>query len=490
MANLDIGRYSKRFVQMFWDPEPKNDSIGDSSLWCLGIEYKIKGLGHAQQTEAPPTLAFPPPDVTSRPQARPTPATNNESYVKVGKPEDIPSINNGISPTAKETPSDDTSFMNRPNTSEGWPSDFLSDFESRLWLTYRSNFPPIPKSIDPAASSNISFSVRLKALSNTAGFTSDTGWGCMIRSGQSILANTLALLHFGRDWRRPQSQTDDNDTLSEKRLISLFADHPSAPFSIHNFVAHGASHCGTHPGQWFGPSATAKCIEALASSHIESNLRVYVTGDGPDIYESELLRIARRGGDTFLPTLLLVGTRLGIDRVTPVYRDALAAALKLPQAIGIAGGRPSSSHYFIGVQETQEGMSFFYLDPHTTRPALPYYEDAEKYTEDDVKTCHTRRLRRCGVEEMDPSMLIAFLFKDQEEWETWRAAVKQAPGKAIFHILEGERQGAGALGNVVSGERESALDEVETFDDTEDEEDNGNGSEHEEGSEDGDDTQA
>lgn len=482
MANLDIGRYSKRFVQMFWDPEPKNDSVGDSSLWCLGIEYKIKGLPPIPEqqkvNEFPSTIVFPPPDITSRPQAHPIPGTNNESYVKVGKPEDIPSINNGLSPTASETLPDDTTTSNPTTSAEGWPLDFLEDFESRLWLTYRSNFPPIPKSIDPTASSNISFSVRLKSLSNTAGFTSDTGWGCMIRSGQSILANTLALLHSGRDWRCSHPSQDQQHFLSEKHLISLFADHPNAPFSIHNFVSHGATHCNTHPGQWFGPSATAKCIEALASSHAPSNLRVYVTGDGPDIYESELLRIAKRGGDTFLPTLLLVGTRLGIERVTPVYRDALAASLKMPQAVGIAGGRPSSSHYFIGVQETQAGMSFFYLDPHTTRPALPYHEDVEKYTEEDVKTCHTRRLRRCGVEEMDPSMLIAFLFKNQDEWEAWRAAVKEAPGKAIFHILEGERVGAGgAGGNVGLGERESALDEVETFDDTEDEdgEENGDG---------------
>jgi len=46
----------------------------------------------------------------------------------------------------------------------------------------------------------------------------------------------------------------------EQQLLSLFADDPKAPFSIHKFVEHGASACGKHPGQWFGPSATAQCI--------------------------------------------------------------------------------------------------------------------------------------------------------------------------------------------------------------------------------------
>ena len=37
------------------------------------------------------------------------------------------------------------------------------------------------------------------------------------------------------------------------------------------------------------------------------------------------------------PTLILVGTRLGIDKITPVYWEALKAALQMKQSIGIAG---------------------------------------------------------------------------------------------------------------------------------------------------------
>ena len=76
----------------------------------------------------------------------------------------------------------------------------------------------------------------------------------MIRSGQCLLANALAILRLGRAWRRGTSVEE------ERKVLQLFADDPAAPFSIHNFVKHGASECGTFPGQWFGPSATAKCI--------------------------------------------------------------------------------------------------------------------------------------------------------------------------------------------------------------------------------------
>ncbi len=66
-----------------------------------------------------------------------------------------------------------------------------------------------------------------------------------------LAAKTLTLAQAGGG---------DGD-VEERRLLSLFADDPRSPFSIHRFVAHGASGCGKNPGEWFGPSATARCIQ-------------------------------------------------------------------------------------------------------------------------------------------------------------------------------------------------------------------------------------
>lgn len=76
---------------------------------------------------------------------------------------------------------------------------------------------------------------------------------------------------------------------------------------------------------------------ALTNSRESSDLRVYITGDGPDVYEDTFMNIAKPDGKTFKPTLILVGTRLGLDKITPVYWEALKASLKMPQSIGIAG---------------------------------------------------------------------------------------------------------------------------------------------------------
>ena len=155
--------------------------------------------------------------------------------------------------------------------------------------------------------------------------------------------------------------------------------------------------------------------------------------------------------------MIVLGIRLGIDRITPVYHAALKAALAMPQSVGIAGGRPSSSHYFIGHQ----GDSFFYLDPHTTRAALP----AKDMTAEDVASCHTRRVRRLRITEMDPSMLIGFLIRSRDEFEAWRKAVAETEGKAIIHVHDREPKYA------TGTERPGAVDEVETWDEaTEDDE--------------------
>ena len=59
-------------------------------------------------------------------------------------------------------------------------------FRSLIWMTYRTGFSPI--------------SSNGKSVSGgrSAEYTSDIGWGCMIRSGQTMLAQALVFVHLGR----------------------------------------------------------------------------------------------------------------------------------------------------------------------------------------------------------------------------------------------------------------------------------------------------
>ena len=123
---------------------------------------------------------------------------------------------------------------------------------------------------------------------------------------------------------------------------------------------------------------------------------------------------------------------------------------------GFYSGRPSSSHYFSGVQ----GDYFFYHDPHQTRPALLWHENQDEYTLEEIDSCHTRRLRRLHVKDMDPSMLVAFLIRDEKDWQNWRQAIGKTEGKPIIHVANSEPAYQGH-----SAERAEAVAEVQTFDD-------------------------
>ena len=64
---------------------------------------------------------------------------------------------------------------------------------------------------------------------------------------------------------------------------------------------------------------------------------MYITGDGPDVFEDAIFRLALGKDGFFKPVLILIGIRLGIDHITPIYWDALKKTLQLPQSVGIAG---------------------------------------------------------------------------------------------------------------------------------------------------------
>lgn len=176
------------------------------------------------------------------------------------------------------------------------------------------------------------------------------------------------------------------------------------------------------------------------------------------MYEDSLFAIAKSTTGTFQPTLVLLGTRLGIDRINPIYHASLSAAFASPRSVGIAGGRPSSSHYFFGAQ----GSTYFYLDPHHTRPLLHAQPTIE-----DVASCHTRRLRRIEVEEMDPSMLLGYLIRSEVDWMSWKKEIGMGPKKGrIVHIHEKEPTFDESGGT--SQEREGAIDEVVSCDEDDD----------------------
>jgi len=125
--------------------------------------------------------------------------------------------------------------------------EFQHDFHSRIWMTYRRDFPEIGSS-------------RL---------TTDCGWGCMIRSGQMMMAQALICHWLGRDWRLTSSKGMDlnpTERWQSERLyravIQLFSDVSdtrAAPLSLHSIINLSQA-AGKKAGDWFGPHTVAHLL--------------------------------------------------------------------------------------------------------------------------------------------------------------------------------------------------------------------------------------
>lgn len=195
----------KKIVRYLWDPEPKNDDVNEP-IWCLGREYSSREDQGATELSCEEPQEFTAVDaLSSDTQDRSATTTTTTSTTAAPAPA-----------TTTATASAEPAQGLAP-----WPPAFLLDVESRAWMTYRSDFPAIPhyhKASSTVAggsdtthesrsrsnhSPSLSLNVRLRnAFSKSSGFASDTGWGCMIRSGQMVLANTLYILAFGRGMYR------------------------------------------------------------------------------------------------------------------------------------------------------------------------------------------------------------------------------------------------------------------------------------------------
>ncbi len=69
--------------------------------------------------------------------------------------------------------------------------------------------------------------------------------------------------------------------------------------------------------------------------------------------------------------LVLINIRLGLDKIHQSYFKIIKKYMKLPQFVGIIGGKPKKAFYFVGMKEAEDKLIF--LDPHivyTYRPDI------------------------------------------------------------------------------------------------------------------------
>ncbi|KAG7663465.1 ATG4 [[Candida] subhashii] len=294
---------------------------------------------------------------------------------------------------------------------------------SQVWLSYRCGFDPIVKAED--GPSPISFFpsivfnkgifanfANLRSLLDKENFNSDAGWGCMIRTSQNLLATALIRL---------ATTTADID----KDVIGLFQDKKDAPFSLHNFIrVAGESPLQIKPGQWFGPNAASLSIKKLIDEikdNQNGNIKypnVFIS-ENSDLYDDELKQLFKNGTDNS-SVLVLLPMRLGIEQVNEYYYESILQLLRCKYSVGISGGKPSSSFYFLGYQNQSQ---LIYFDPHVSQ----LFEDPINY-----QSYHTKNHQYLDINALDPSMMIGILLKDEQEYRDFKIYCRENGNKIVY----------------------------------------------------------
>ncbi|KAI9227794.1 MAG: hypothetical protein DHS80DRAFT_16610 [Piptocephalis tieghemiana] len=323
----------------------------------------------------------------------------------------------------------------------GWdgplPRRLQRDLLSRIHCTYRTSFPPLGEQE----------------------LTSDVGWGCMMRTGQSLLAQALLLRHLGRGWRIGRSvngrKKDAEEDQLHRRILSWFVDTPEAPFSLHAIAQQGQEAHGKRIGEWHGPNTLAMVLRDLAGRFPECGLRIAVAL-GDTIYKDQVRQVATDSGaqDEWQPLLLLVVVMLGVGTINPVYLPALRVSLTFPQSVGVAGGRPDASLYFVGF----EGEDMLYLDPHRSKPSFPPKSSVQGVMSDEeMVSYHGDEIRRISGAKLDPCALLGFYLEDEASFRRLSRQleeIRHRGGMPMCTVEESTPQYAGTpdFGSVSDGE--------------------------------------
>ncbi|XP_059417081.1 cysteine protease ATG4C-like [Carassius carassius] len=333
---------------------------------------------------------------------------------------------------------------------------FRKDFSSRVWLTYREEFPALPGST----------------------LTSDCGRGGTLRAGQINLAQALLLHILSIEWTWSEALTlepldTETWTSSAARRLAATLEASILPLAQVNQQPLCAAQGGAEEADsylqeayhrtfmsWFGDGPSAQLgIHRLRNGLVFESLRCTallfvclcchrgpcVTHHQPqpdltsqiktvnlqlascplydrDMYSADVIDShsgwtashsdpqglnseAAPDGRAFI---ILIPLRLGGEKINPGYLSVVKSILSLEYCIGVFGGKPKQAYFFVGFQDD----SLIYMDPH-------YCQSFVDVSTSDfpLQSFHCPSPKKMSFSKIDPSCTIRFYSKNVEHYE-------------------------------------------------------------------------
>jgi hypothetical protein len=307
-----------------------------------------------------------------------------------------------------------------------------------IYMTYRSEF----KGITGSANNN---------------FTTDCGWGCMLRCAQMMLANAFFRV---KEFEFIENFNTINDIIKKdliKKTLALFLDSPipyeqiknnrdfnkvliklskdielanddimliTPPFSIQNICKFGKL-MDKEAGEWYSDINMSGIFSYINTEFQPiDNLEIITFKEGV-IYQSDLISACfelteecpedktsvilfnEKSYKFKNKGIIFLSLRLGLDKLETQYIKHIPKFFNIPNNLGIISGKAFYAYYFIGVSNGK----LLYLDPHFNRKSISFSELEQQY-----KTYLQKEIYLLDVKCMSPALTVCFYFNSFYEY--------------------------------------------------------------------------
>lgn len=285
--------------------------------------------------------------------------------------------------------------------------DYVSQFP---WITYRDGFIPVD------------------------GWWSDTGWGCMIRVAQMMIAHTLMRHINYRLDSNPKNKLTCDELM--KIVLPLFLDDYSkheAPFSIHNVISVSKTLIDKGAGEWYGAHSISQVIKVVNETYNNQygNFRILTFNDGI-VYKNQINEIFEENKNN--GWLALIPIRWGLKKLDKWYFQQIKSALAHPLSVGILGGKSIDALYWIGFYNEK----LITLDPHTEQDVVT------EINEETFPTYVNRYPRTINISDCDTTMAFCFYLRNSDDAlqfystiESWKSTKKE---EYLISILDQKKE--------------------------------------------------